>query len=97
MVSMEPKKALLAADQKATLPSQVHTFENIQNLCFPTQFTICSSATTDALLTNIEFFQLLRHSGNPWITFWLEPQPGSEEHIFKLTVRYRLDLWLGKP
>ena len=56
-------------------------------LNFLFQFTICSSATTDALLTNVNFFQLLFHSGNPWITFWLEPQPGSEQHIFKLTVK----------
>ena len=79
--------ALLAEDQKATLPSQVHTFENIQNLCFPTQFTICSSATSDALLSNVVFFQLLRHSGSPWITFFMSPPPGSENPIFKLTVR----------
>ena len=80
MVSMEPKKALLAADQKATLPSQVHTFENIQNLCFPTQFTICSSATTDAFSTNLNFFTMLRFSGNPWISFFsMPPQPGSDD------------------
>ena len=72
--------ALLAEDQKATLPSKVHTFENIQNLCFPTQFTICSSATTDAFLTNLNFFQILRHSGIPWITFFsMPPQPGSDD------------------
>ena len=80
--------ALLAADQKATLPTQVQTFENMQNVSFPTQFTICSSATTDAFLTNLNFFTILRHSGNPWISFFsMPPQPGSEDPIFKLTVK----------
>ena len=55
---------------------------------FPTQFTICSSATADAFLTNLNFFTILRHSGNPWISFFsMPPQPGSEDPIFKLTVK----------
>ena len=83
--------ALLAADQKATLPSQVQTFYN--TLSFPpTQFTICSSATTDAFLTNLIFFQILRHSEDPWITFYLFPQPGNEDPIFKITVKVRCKL-----
>ena len=53
---------------------------------FPVQFTICSSATTDALLSSPVFFQLLRQSGNPWITLYMHPQSGKEDHIFKLTV-----------
>ena len=81
--------ALLAEDQKATLPSKVQTFDNIkQHLSFLSQFTICSSATTNAFLTNLNFFQILRHSGNPWITFFsMPPQPGSDNPIFKLTVK----------
>ena len=83
--------ALLAADQKATLPGQVQTFYN--TLSFPpTQFTICSSATTDAFLTNLIFFQILRHSEDPWITFYLFPQPGNEDPIFKITVKVRCKL-----
>ena len=85
--------ALLAADQKATLPSQVQTFYN--TLSFPpTQFTICSSATTDAFLTNLIFFQILRHSEDPWITFYLFPQPGNEDPIFKITVKVRCNFFV---
>ena len=39
------------------------------------QFTICMSASTDALLTNLGFFQLLRQSEDPWVTFNLHPEP----------------------
>ena len=78
--------ALLSVDTKAALPSQV------QAICwfwyFSVQFTICSSATADAFLTNILFFQLLRQSGNPWITLHLHPQSGKEDPIFKLTVMW---------
>ena len=57
----------------------------------PVQFTICSSVTTDALLTRLVFFQLLRQSGNPWIFLSLVPTPGKEDHTFKLTVMLRPD------
>ena len=52
------------------------------------QFTICSSATSDAFLTGLFFFQLLRQSGNPWITLSMRavPGPGKEDAIFRLTV-----------
>ena len=71
--------------------TQVQTFYN--TLSFPpTQFTICSSATTDAFLTNLIFFQILRHSEDPWITFYLFPQPGNEDPIFKITVKVRCKL-----
>ena len=65
--------AFLAADRKAALPSQ---------------FTICMSASTDALLTNLGFFQLLRQSEDPWVTFNLHPEPGRKDHIFKFTVKH---------
>ena len=60
----------------------------------PVQFTICSSATTDALLTNLVFFQVLRQSGNPWITLYLYPMPGKEDHIFILTVEMHICAYL---
>ena len=81
--------ALLDGDQKEILPSQVqaHSAFDIQkSFISSSQFTICSSATSTALLTTIHFFQLLRKSGSPWIGFTLQPQPGSGEHTFKLTV-----------
>ena len=51
------------------------------------QFTICSSVSSDALLTPLFFFQLLRQSGKPWIYLQMEPRPGNEGHIFKFGVR----------
>ena len=48
------------------------------------QFTICSSATSDALLTNLHFFTILRQSGNPWISFDM----AAEDRVFKLTVTH---------
>ena len=78
--------ALLAADTEAALPSQVSfvTFAVLPAF----QFTICSSATSDALLTVVHFFQLLRQSGDPWITLIMQPlQPGDEENMFYLAVR----------
>ena len=54
----------------------------------PFQFTICSSASSEALLTDLPFFQLLRQSGNPWISLYsnADPGPGKEDNIFKFTV-----------
>ena len=53
------------------------------------QFTICSSATSDAFLTNLHFFHILRQSGNTWITLDLHPNmdPATGEGVFKLTVK----------
>ena len=79
--------ALLSADQKASLPNQVkvrcHFFDTL-----PFQFTICLSATSDAFLTSLQFFQLLRHSGNPWISLYMDPvpKPGKQDGLFRLTV-----------
>ena len=62
------------------------------------QFTICSSITAEAVITTIPFFQLLRQSGNPWISLYLIPGG----YIFKLTVMLLLwylisdDLFLGR-
>ena len=54
----------------------------------PIQFTICSSASSEALLTDLPYFQLLRQSGNPWISLYsnADPGPGKEDSIFKSTV-----------
>ena len=51
------------------------------------QFTICSSATSDAMISVVHFFQLLRQSGEPWITLLMQPS-----HVFRLTVM-RLPDW----
>ena len=61
---------------------------------FLSQFTICSSATSDALLTMLSFFQLLRQSGNPWISFSMRATSGKEGNTFKLTVMWLLDSYL---
>ena len=79
--------ALLSADQKASLPNQVkvrcHFFDTL-----PFQFTICLSATSDAFLTSLQFFTLLRHSGKPWISLYMDPvpEPGKQNGLFRLTV-----------
>ena len=61
----------------------------------PFQFTICSSVFSDALLSPLMFFQLLRPSGTPWIHVELDPRPHEEStrnggHMFKFSVRLRL-------
>ena len=76
--------AQLASDQKADLPSQVQYFFSFWKNCESqkiVQFTICSSATSDAFLTNLNFFQLFRQSGTPWVQLTRGP-PGE----FRLTV-----------
>ena len=74
--------ALLAADSKAALPSQVQAICYFLFFFLPAfQFTICSSATSDAMISVVHFFQLLRQSGDPWITLIMQPH-----HEFRLTV-----------
>ena len=74
-------KSGVAGNNPVSVELQSVSLDNL-----PFQFTICSSATSDALTTYIFFFQLLRQSGNPWISFYMEPTPGKVENIFKLTV-----------
>ena len=79
---------LLAADQKAVLPSQVQAKQATFDDSPAFQFTICTSTTSDALLTILSFFQLLRQSGNPWISLSMSTTiPSKEENVFLLTVR----------
>ena len=74
--------ALLAADSKAALPSKVQAICYLLLYFLPAlQFTICSSATSDAMISVVHFFQLLRQSGDPWITLLVQP-----DHEVRLTV-----------
>ena len=83
--------AVLASDQKAALPSQVQQIlDCFESLLLFFQFSICSSATSDAWLSLVVFFQLFRHSGKPWISFQMDPRPGQWEKIFRLSVRKRV-------
>ena len=83
--------ALLAGDKKATLPSQVQDLLIDWNhecwIFASTQFTICSSTSSNALLTALPFFQLLRQSGKPWVTLYMDPRPGREQHLFRYSVK----------
>ena len=58
------------------------------------QFTICSSATSDALTTVLSFFQLQRQSGNPWISLCMDSLHDKEGNIFELTVMSLPDSYL---
>ena len=79
--------AILAADQKAALPSQVCRWTAFAILHDPyfAQFTICSSATAEAVLSTFFFVQLLRESGQPWVTLQMtaDAKTGSD---FRVTV-----------
>ena len=79
--------AILAADEKADLPSQVCQglvciFSLHMYTCVSFQFTICSSIATDAFTNAICPFQLLRESGAPWINLCLD----GNNLLFKLSV-----------
>ena len=50
------------------------------------QFTICSSATSDAMISVVHFFQLLHQSGDPWITLLMQPHSVDIPPVFRLTV-----------
>ena len=71
--------------------SQYATFDSL-----PFQFTICLSATSDAFLTSLQFFQLLRQNGTPWISLYMDPipRPGKENGLFRLTVLWLPDSYL---
>ena len=79
--------AFLASDQKAALPSQVCRWTAFAILHDPysAQFTICSSATAEAVLSTFFFVQLLRESGQPWVTLQMtaDAKTGSD---FRVTV-----------
>ena len=89
LLSWPPTKKLLC--QVRSKPSDI----NPPN---PAQFTICSSAMSDAALTSLNFFQLLHHSGNPWINLNLKLEKldtGGAKPIFRLSVKQFSD-WMCK-
>ena len=62
---------------------------NDLTLSYIIQFTICSSASSNPLLTNLFFFQLLRQSSTPWVSLFMHTQPHGE-HMFKYSVKWQI-------
>ena len=67
----------------------VLTKDNLDNL--PSNFTICSSISTDAFTTGISPFLMTRESGEPWITFSIwPPNKGSTKQRIQTKVMINL-------
>ena len=55
----------------------------------PTNFTLCSSVTTDALTGRLNPFQLLQDNGEPWITFFIfAAQRTATQHRIMIMVSF---------
>ena len=63
--------------QKSHFAESGARFVEIMNAEY-SQFTICSSTSSNALLTALPFFQLLRQSGKPWVTLYTQCFKGAE-------------------
>ena len=67
----------------------VLTKDNLANL--PSNFTICSSISTDAFTTGLSPFLMTRESGEPWITFSIwPPNKGSTKQRIQTKVMINL-------
>ena len=67
----------------------VLTKDNLANL--PSNFTICSSISTDAFTTGLSPFLMTRDSGEPWITFSIwPPNKGSTKQRIQTKVTNNL-------